>query len=137
MASATRLPACLPGTCDVRRFRRRPASRGFSNRRDDDSFVRELRAGPTPDTGARQELFGQTEPAPARDDERFAGIPAGLLADPAVAHADGAISDRRRLDVMADDDGGTAVLSGELGKQRVDEARARGVELPGGLIGEQ
>ncbi len=48
-----------------------------------------------------------------------------------------AVGDLGRLRVVADDDGRRALLTRELRQQAVDDHRARGVELAGGLVGDQ
>ena len=90
------------------------------------------------DADAAQELLRQPQPAAAADDEvALAGVARRLLADPAVADADDAVGDPRRGGIVADEDGGAALVARELADQVVEQRGALGVELARRLVGEE
>ena len=111
----------------------------FADVRDDDTAVLEARRRLGADARAEQQLFGQAQPAAAAHDDRVARLVAAapLLRDPPVADAHDAVGDARGLGVVADDHRRAAVLAHELGEHVVDLVGGRGVELAGGLVGEE
>ena len=62
---------------------------------------------------------------------------ARLLNDAPVADGDESIGDQRRRRVVADDDRRGADLAYQLAQERVDAGGVVGIELAGGLVGEQ
>src|SRR5919199_4861722 len=90
------------------------------------------------DAGAPKQLLRQPQPAAASDDDRLlADVAARLLADAAVADADDAVRDRRRLRIVADDHRRATLGADELPDRVVDEPGAGRVELAGRLICEE
>jgi hypothetical protein len=92
----------------------------------------------SPASSARARSPIPAQPPSPRHDQGLLGAGApGLLAHPAVADAYGSVRDPRRLDVVADQDRSASLLARELADQVVDQRRAGGVELAGGLVRKQ
>src|SRR5206468_5638914 len=128
------------GWCGRRRLRRFGLRFGDVFRAlDQDRVLRQPRSCARAYSASAQQLVRHAEPAAARDDDLLAvGLRPGLLgADAAVADVDDAVGNRRRARIVADDDRGRALSSGELADQLVDDRGVLRVELAGRLVREQ
>ncbi len=106
---------------------------------DEHARLRELSGRALPDAGPTQELVRQPDPAAAPDDNRLvsAGCDRSLARDTPVPDAHDTVRDRGRLRIVANDQRGRPMLARQLSDQLVDDRSIRGIQLTGGLVGEE